>query len=265
MRYGCCGSMINPAKDPIGIEIIDSLCDLGYDYIELSLSHIAALDEKEYSELAGRVLSSGLKCEACNNFIPPSLKLTGPYVDKARIRDYVEKALYRASRLGADTVVFGSGGARAIPEGFPMDMAWYQLVDFLRLAADVAQKYGVVLAIEPLNRSECNIIHNLSDARRLSEAVNKPNVRVLADYYHFAAENDSTNNIIKAGGNISHVHFSRYKGRVFPRDITEDDYLPFITAIKKAGYNGKVSIEAYTSDFINDAREALVFLKENFY
>lgn len=264
MRYGCCGSMINPLKDPIGIEIIDSLSDFGYDYIELSLSHIAALDEKDYCELESRVLSSGLKCEACNNFIPPSLKLTGPLVDKERIRDYIEKALYRADRIGAKTVVFGSGGARAVPEGFPMDMAWNQLVDFLRLASDVAKKHGIVLTIEPLNKSECNIIHNLSDAQKLSEAVNLPNVRVLADYYHFAAENDSSDNIIKAGSNIGHVHFSRYEGRVFPKNIMEDNYLPFISSLKKAGYDGKVSIEAYTKDFINDAREALEFLKENF-
>lgn len=37
MRIGCCGSMICPEKDPIGIEILEPLAELGYDYIELSL------------------------------------------------------------------------------------------------------------------------------------------------------------------------------------------------------------------------------------
>jgi len=36
-RFGCCGSMIAPASDPVGLAIVEDLAAFGYDYIELSL------------------------------------------------------------------------------------------------------------------------------------------------------------------------------------------------------------------------------------
>ena len=37
---------------------------------------------------------------------------------------YVSKAFRRLSRLGIQIVVFGSGGARRVPDGFPKDEAF---------------------------------------------------------------------------------------------------------------------------------------------
>jgi hypothetical protein len=43
---------------------------------------------------------------------------------------YVAKAFDRVARLGVRIVVFGSGGARRVPEGYPRDDAVRQMVDF---------------------------------------------------------------------------------------------------------------------------------------
>ena len=38
MRWGCCGSMISPANDALGIAMVEQIARLGFDYIELSLA-----------------------------------------------------------------------------------------------------------------------------------------------------------------------------------------------------------------------------------
>lgn len=70
--------------------------------------------------------------------------------------EYVEKALYRASQLGVEFIVFGSGPAKAVPEGFPMEVAWKQLVDLLRVMDTAAKKHSITIVIESLRKQECN-------------------------------------------------------------------------------------------------------------
>src|SRR5580765_1561298 len=108
MRIGCCGSMISPKTDPVGIDIIDDLVRLGFDYIELSMADVAALGDDQFVKLRRRVEQSGIACEACNNFFPTSMRLTGPEAKLSRSLDYVSRALDRAAALGAKIVVFGS-------------------------------------------------------------------------------------------------------------------------------------------------------------
>ncbi|HHW48381.1 MAG TPA: sugar phosphate isomerase/epimerase [Clostridiaceae bacterium] len=264
MRFGCCGCMISPGKDPIGIEIIETLSKAGYDYIELSLSHMAELTRTRFLELRKRIEASGLKCEACNNFVPGEVRLTGENVNMDSVMHYVRKALKRAAELETEIVVFGSAGARNVPDGFPKEKAFEQLVDFLNLAAPEAGQYGITLVIECLNKGESNIINSLEEGLRLLKQVNKDNVMLLVDYYHFSLENEKPEILLSMGDYISHVHFANVENRKFPKDIKEQPYLPFIDALKKTGYDGRVSIEAYTRNFSGDLKASLRFLRENF-
>jgi len=52
------------------VEIVEALAEIGYDYIELSLSDLTALPEPAFASLVERVNRSGIRCEACNNFFP---------------------------------------------------------------------------------------------------------------------------------------------------------------------------------------------------
>ena len=66
------------------------------------------------------------------------LRVTGPDIDRDQQTVYVRKAFDRLARLGTQIVVFGSGGARRVPDGFSKDDALKQLVDFGRRAAFLA-------------------------------------------------------------------------------------------------------------------------------
>ena len=95
--------------------------------------------------------------------------------------EYLERALSRAHALGIELAVFGSGGARGVPEGFSYAEAWRQIASFLRRAADYGRKYGIAIAIEPLRREECNILNYVSEAVLLSALLDLPEIGALGD------------------------------------------------------------------------------------
>jgi len=261
MRLGCCGSMISPSTDPIGIDIVEAMAEIGFDYIELSLSDLALLPEPEFAGLARRIEGSGIKCEAGNNFFPHRLRLTG---DKARLNvalAYAEHALDRASRLGARIVVFGSSGAKNVPGGFSKDAAWRQIVELLQHLGPVAAQHNLTIVIEPINKLESNIVNLAAEGLRLAREVGHPNIQLLVDYYHLRMEHEDPAIIIEAGAAIHHLHFGKIEGRIFPRE-REAAFAPFFENLRRIGYAGRCSIEAYTQDFPSDAGRALRVLRE---
>jgi len=261
MRLGCCGSMIAPTDDPIGIRVAGAMAEIGFDYIELSLSDIVALPEPSFAALAQRLVESGIACEACNNFFPARIRLTGP---EARIElaiEYARQALDRAARLGARVIVFGSSGAKNVPAGFPKQDAWRQIVALLRQLGPLAASHSTTIAIEPINKLESNIVNLAAEGLRLVREVEHPNIQLLIDYYHLMMEQEDPAIIHEAGPAIRHLHFAQMEGRLFPRE-REAAYARFFDSLIAAGYSGRCSIEAFTQDFAADARRALGVLRE---
>ncbi len=261
MRFGICGSMVARQPDGSGAEIVEQVRELGYDYLELSLAHLAALPEDEFGALRRRVQSSGLPCEACNNFFPGTVRLTGAEVNWDQVREYTRRAVDRAAELGVQVIVFGSSAAKNVPAGFPQYRAWQQIVTALRSAADVVKPLGITIAIEPLNRQESNIVNSLAEGLALMQRVNRPEVRLLADYYHLALEQEDPAILLQAGPDLRHIHFARVAGRTYPLEI-DDGFQPFFAALRAAGYDGRVSVEGFSNDFYREAARSLQVLRE---
>ena len=217
--------------------------EAGFDYIEYSMSSLASVSDEEFERMAQALESSGLRVEAMNVMLPGSFRLTGPDADLSPIAGYLEKGFSRGAQLGQRVQVFGSGGARNVPDEWPMDRALDELSAFLELAAPIAGKYGVAIAIEPLNPGECNIINTVSDAVALARRVALPNVGALADWYHMAVQNEGTAGMLDAGGLLWHCHIANPEGRRFPLPGDGADFSQFFGALKRIGYAGRVSIE----------------------
>jgi D-psicose/D-tagatose/L-ribulose 3-epimerase len=260
MRFGCCGSMIAPDSDPIGIETVETLAALGFDYVELSLAHVTALSDGDFHALSARLEDSGLVCEACNNFFPATVRVTGSEASLPAARDYAAHAMERAAGLGARIIVFGSSGAKNVPPGFAHDEAWSQIVELLGHLGPMAKAHGITIAIEPISRMESNIVNTAADGLILMHEVNHPNIRLLIDFYHLRMENESPAILLEAGESLRHVHFARLQERGFPIK-PEADFAPFFDALHHIGYRGRCSIEGYTKDFTAEARHALHMLR----
>ena len=262
MRIGCCINMVALAPDGIGIERLETLAACGYDYVEMPLAQMMALAESQFSAVVDYVESVGIPCEACNNFLPASLPITGDKVDMGRIKEYLAEAINRAQRLGVKRIVFGSSGAKNLPPGFPVEKGWEQIVETLTLVDDLIGDNDLKIAIEPLCRVESNIIVNAQEGLKLAKEVDRANIKLLIDFYHLEMEKEDHSIIERAGDYLQHVHLANPSGRSYPHPTDGVDYRGFITKLQKAGYDKRVSIEAYTDSFNASAPEALTAMRD---
>jgi sugar phosphate isomerase/epimerase len=253
MRFGVCTSLDN----------IDILANAGYDYIELGVgaSLMPLKSEADFKPVQDKVVTSSLKPEAYAGFIPGELRVVGDNVDLQRLSNFVETACRRASTIGGKVIVYGSSGSRNVEEGYSHAKALDQIAEFLDLAADHAEKYGVTIAIEPLCKKECNIINTVAEGFEMAKRVNRDGVRVLADLYHVWQEQEPLSNIVAAGDWLAHVHIAEPVKRKYPGN-DDFDFSAFFEALKKAGYDGRVSCECSFDNFEQDVKVALDTLQQ---
>lgn len=250
MRFGCCAR----------IEDVAAVEAAGYDYVELPVVAVQAeKPESEFVPVAAALALRSIRPEAWNVLLPGDLRVTGPDVDFYRVRRYLHTAFERVQRLGGQVVVFGSGKARSFPEGFDPCEVHSQLLEFLEAAAEAAGEYGLILAIEPLNKKESNVINTVSEAVDLAAEVGRPQIRVLADLYHIDEESESLQNVADAGLWLAHTHTAD-TGRFRPGSGSYDHHA-FFRALAEAGYDGRMSVECRWNDFRSECAAALEFLR----
>ena len=191
---------------------------------------------------------------------PKTLLLLAPETTDEQIREYLHGALSRVQRLGGRIAVFGSGKSRNRPERMDYGDAFRRLAQVTRLTGEIADEYGVTIVIEPLNRNETNMINSLGEGACLVAAVDHPRVRLLADYYHIAVENQPVSDIERLTG-ICHAHVAALSGRRVP--VSEDvGYAEMFAAMKRTGYQGLLSVEGKTDDLAADGPKSVQMLKK---
>ena len=264
MKIGCCLNMVATGSDGTGIEWIEKVAEYGFDYVELPMAQMMGLDDEQFAALKERVAKTGLRAETSNNLFPVTMRLTGPEVDYDAILAYAEKAFAKAKDLGIEICVFGSGPAKSVPEGFPKEKGLDQVELLLHKIAPIAAKNGVTIVMEPLRSAEDNLINTFADGVAMAKRANEPNVKVLVDFYHLYEENEPVQHLIDDGAQwLRHAHFANPAGRIYPVSVDECDYKPFIDALRKAGYDARISCEAYVPNgFEVDAPIARKFFDE---
>jgi len=236
----------------------------GFDYVELRTAEVAALPDASYEQLVERLNQFGIEAPAANTFLPRDLKVTGPLVDEAHQMTYVRRAFDRVSRLGVRIIVFGSGGARQIPNSFSRETAFQQLASFCHRIAPEAEARGITVVIEPLRKQECNLLNTAREGLELVRDVSHPNVQLLVDFYHMAAENEDPRIICDGREHIRHLHIANPVGRGFPLSWEEYDYASFFENLRWIEYAARISVEARASDFEQEAPRSIALLRRAF-
>lgn len=242
MRFGCCG----------GVSDAPLIRDAGFDYIELPVGTLmSATDETAYQRIMEEIRVMGLPVEACNVFIPATMKITGPDVAREPLWQYADVALQRMGEIGVRICVFGSGGARSIPEGFDRAQAHDQLAAFLDHVQEVSARHGVRVVIEPLNRGEANVFNSVAESDEFNQSRGLAGIGVLADLYHISVEGEMYDGIIAAGDRLGHVHVAD-ADRSAPGEGAPTDYAGFFQTVKRIGYPGTISVEARWRTTVRD-------------
>ncbi|MCL2356459.1 MAG: sugar phosphate isomerase/epimerase [Defluviitaleaceae bacterium] len=235
MKYGYCMDLkfLNEQERAL----FDAVAEAGFDYVELPFSELSAL-----SGIAGlKKELEKIPCRACNLFFPPALKIVGAGMDSNGIIAYLERMLPLAAELGIESLVFGNGGARKIPEGATREEVWANLRLIVELMDVYAGQNGIKISVEPLNRTETNIINSYAEAVELTFGLK--NVGAMIDSYHVAMENHTYEDVVKYP-EVLHLHTAYPTGRMVPSpNDPAGTYDEFVRAVKQIGYNDKISIE----------------------
>ena len=238
------------------------LANAGYSFVEENVRGFLVPEESEevFEQKLTLVKDSKLPVEACNSFLPGNLKCVGPAPQHEGILKFGETAFRRAQLANVKTIVFGSGGARAIPDGFSKEEAKNQFISLCKQLAPVAKKYNIVISLEPLNKKECNFINSVAEGGEIVKEVNHENFRLLADIYHMLMENESPSNITRYGDLLYHTHIAEKTGRTSP-GVNKEDFTPYFRALKDVGYDGRMAIECSWNNLEEQASSALSFMR----
>ncbi|WP_138991010.1 sugar phosphate isomerase/epimerase [Larkinella sp. C7] len=246
-----------------GYEKVGLLKTLGFSFIEESVGRFLIPDagDSQYEKNRVTLKTEGLPVRSYIYFFPGTLKSVGPTLHHEAILQRADLALKRAKECGSKNIVFGSGGSRAIPDGFDRATAKAQHIELCKKMAPLAEKHGVTLAVEPLNRGETNFINSLAEGVEIIQAVNNPWFKLQCDIYHMLKEDEKPEEIIKYRQYITHCHIAEKQKRTAP-GVMGDDFKPYFRALKQIKYEGGLSLECNWTDFDNEVALGLATVKK---
>ena len=227
-----------------GPDKAEKLKAIGYSFLEGGVAGTLKPEtpDAEYAPDLAKLKACALPFQSCNGFLPGKFHLTGPEPTHDAALDYAVKACQRADEVGIPFIVFGSAGARNVPEGFDMAKGKAQFIDFCQKLGDRIKDCKVTITLEPLNKGESNILNSVTEGIEYVDTIRRPRIKLLADFYHMMKENESPDAIRKAGARLRHCHIAELEGRKAPGTKGED-LSGFFKALKDIGYVGGVSCE----------------------
>jgi sugar phosphate isomerase/epimerase len=226
---------------------VSLVSESGFDALEISPWIPRRLGRADIKSLRASLKRNGLGFSGFTSLYPPEMILASPSRASRRKNIlYTKRLIELAGSLGGELLVWGSGRSRNIPKHVPFRKGQAWLVELLKASGDVANQVGVKIAIEPLNRFESTIIHNVSEALSLARRANRKSVGVVYDTFHTSLEEDSfTKPILLASERLAAVHISDCNRKIPGRGHI--DFVPIFDALNEVGYDGYVTLEAILS------------------
>ena len=120
------------------------------------------------------------------------------------------------------------------------------LLEALAELGEHAEREGVCVLLEPLNRYEDHMLNTVAQAVELADAVGLDSIKVMADLYHMNIEEaDSPAALRAAGPRLAHVHLSdSNRHEPFAGHV---DWASVVAALDEVGYTGDLAFEGRLS------------------
>jgi len=246
MEFGVCLNVVEVFReDPDKLdEQLAIIAAAGFTYVEVVVASCADAKEDELNTIKAILQKNKLVVKRANVLFPGGMKVVGPERNDIAIREYLSGIFPKLNALGVEIVVFGSGGARNVPDGFFYAKAFRQFCDTARFIAELAAKYGMKVALEHLNPKESNLLTTVKETIEAVRDVNHPYCGLNFDNYHADERTNDMYNVIKAKDILFHSHVGQPGSRLYPSAEGAEELRNYFSVLKGAGYDGTVSIEA---------------------
>ena len=230
----------------------------GFQTVEIPIedpSHINAAHVRAELDKAG--LACGSIC-AC---MGPGRDFRGTAEEQKTAMVYCKALIDQAVVLGCPSLIGPVysvvGKADAVePEQQPKE--WALVVKNLKVLAKYAEKKGVQICVEPLNRFETDFLNTCDQGLKLIADVGSPALKLHLDTFHMnIEEKNQAAAIKKAGKHLAHFHACGTDRGTPGNDSLQ--WEPIVKALKSIKYTGDVVIESFTTDVKVIARAAAIW------
>ncbi|PLR76686.1 isomerase [Bacillus sp. V3-13] len=240
----------------------------GYDYIEIrTMDKLPEyLKENSIDDLARFFDTHHIKPLAFNALVFFNNRDEAGYKE---IIDEFKQMVETAQKLGAKYVV-------AVPlvteEKILKKDIKNSCVEVLKELSDIAKPYGIKIAVEFVGHPQCTV-NTFGQAYDIVETINRENVGLVLDCFHFHAMGSNLEDLKKADGSkifILHIDdtedfpigFLTDEDRVWP-GLGAVDLHGILSALKEIGFSEVVSVELFRPEYYQlDAEEAIKTAKE---
>lgn len=249
---------ISPCTTKAVQDLAPKVKSMGFDILEISVEHPDLIDVEVVKETLKENQLEGIVCGA---FGPDrNICSSDPEICE-NARKYILWLIDAAAQLGSETVcgpMYSSVGKDHIEDPVERQKEWQKAVSEIKEMAEAAQKKGVLLAMEPLNRFETDMINVVSQGLKFIDETGMENVGFHLDTFHMhLEEKDSADAIRKAGKKIFHFHACENDrgvpgtGQVRWKEIAK--------ALKDIDYQGPIVIESFTNQVKEIARAVCIW------
>jgi len=242
MRFGMNLLMWTDTVNDQMLPLLDQLKEIGYDAVEIPVfdTDVANYAKwgKRFDELGLSRSGTGVRGPDENMISPdPSVRRRG--VDANKV------TLDCCAAAGCEVMAgpFHSALGEFSGKG-PTEDEWSWGVECMREVAEHAEKVGVTLGVEYLNRFECYFLNTAADGARFCADVDHPRCQMMYDTFHAHIEEKSVPDAIRSLKNcLSHVHISE-NDRSTPGKGNVRWDANFDT-LKEVGYDKLMVVEAF--------------------
>jgi len=163
---------------------------------------------------------------------------------RAATVDYMKSVATMVHELeGTELTVVPATVGKVTPDGAPEE-EWQWVVEGLKEVYELTEKFGIKMALEPLNRFETYFLNRADQAVALAKAVG-PNAGVCLDAFHMNIEEDDFMAAIHTAGDLL-FDFHVADNNRMPPGMGQLKWAEIVKTLKDVGYDGAMTLEFVT-------------------
>jgi D-psicose/D-tagatose/L-ribulose 3-epimerase len=260
MRFGINTFLFTSPFTTESVKLFPMFKKWGFKTIEIPVEAPEHIDPAKVKAAADK---HGLKIGSVCACMGPGRDFRGSAQDQKTATEYVKALIDQAVILGCPSIIgpiYSVVGLIGAHDDAEKARQFKLVVKNLKPLAKYAEKKGVQLCIEPLNRFETDFCNTCDQGLKLVKAVGSKAVKLHLDTFHMnIEEKNQADSIKKAGKHLAHFHACGSDRGTPGNDHI--DWVPIVKALKKIKYKGDVVIESFTTDVKVIARAAAIWRK----
>ncbi len=252
MRFGLNTFLYASPFTNESVSMFKKLKKWGFDTVEIAIEDPAHVDPAFLKAAAAKAgIAIGSVCAAMG----PGRDFRGSAADQKNAQQYLTALVDQAAAMGCPRIIgplysvvglIGSHDDKTKAAHFKL------VVKNLKQLAKHAEKKGVLLCVEPLNRFETDFLNTCDQGLRLVKAVNSPAVKLHLDTFHMNIEEANPAAAIRlAGDKLGYFHIGESNRGYLGDGVIDFDAI--FDALIDIDYQRDIVFESFSTTIVDEA------------